>query len=100
MPIETLNAATPVTVPSKTYDKVWVEELVIRGYDPNGDVTADARLRYFGEFDGVREFAPEVVRISAGNLLTNPENDPDLDAAVTALMAYVAKLAAAQGVIS
>ena len=100
MPIETLNAATPVTVPSKTYDKVWIEELVIRGYDPNADVTADARLRYFGEFDGKREFGADVVRVSATNLLSNPDNDPDLDAAVTSLMAYVAKLAIAQGVVA
>lgn len=105
MPAPTLNAASPVTVPSKTYDKVWIEELVIRGYDPNGDVTADARLRYFGEFDNgdgttTREFGPDVVRLNATNLLSNPDADPDLDAAVTSLMAYVAKLAVAQGVVA
>lgn len=105
MPAPTLNAASPVTVPAKTFDKVWIEELVIRGYDPNGDVTADARLRYFGEFDNgdgttTREFGADVVRISATNLLSNPDNDPDLDAAVTSLMAYVAKLAIAQGVVA
>jgi len=100
MPAPTLNAATPVTVPAKTFDKVWIEELVIRGYDPNGDVSADARLRYFGEFDGKREFAADIVRLQATNLLANPENDPDLDAAVTSLMAYVAKLAVQQGVVA
>ena len=100
MPAPTLNAATPVTVPSKTYDKVWIEELVIRGYDPNADVTADARLRYFGEFDGKREFGADVVRVSATNLLSNPDNDRDPDTAVTSPMAFVAKLAITQGVVA
>lgn len=100
MPVETLTAAAPITVPAKTFDKIWVEEIVVHAPDPNGDARATARLRHFCEVDGVREFAPAVSFVAADSVLSGAATDPDLDAALTSLMRYIAKLGIENGVIA
>ena len=100
MPVETLPAASPVTVPAKTYDKVWVEEVVISAPDPNGDASARVRMRLFTEVDGVKELLDKVHFVQADGPLANASNDPDLDAAVTHLMAYVGKVAVQEGIVA
>lgn len=99
MPVPTLLAASPLTV-SKTYDKVWVEEIVISAPDPNADAVARVRLRLFADAGGQRELSPEPILLSVNGLLAQAAGDADLDAVVTALMAYVAKLAASRGIVA
>ena len=100
MPIETLTAAEPITVPAKTFDKIWVEEINIYAPDPNGDAQASARLRHFSDEGESREFSPKVSFVNANAILSGAANDPDLDAAITSLMKYIAKLGTQQGVIA
>lgn len=99
MPVPTLSAAQPVVV-NKVYDRVWVEEIVISASDPNADASARVRLRLFAEVDGSRELAPDAVILGIDNVLEASATDPDLDAAVTAIMGYVAKLAVDRGVVA
>jgi hypothetical protein len=99
MPVPTLAAANPLTI-NKTYDRVWVEEIVISALDPNADATARVRLRLFTDVDGVRELAPEPILVQVDGLLGKAAEDADLDAVVTGLMGYVAKVAAEQGVVA
>lgn len=99
MPVPTLTAATPLTV-NKVYDRVWVEEIVISALDPNADADARVRLRLFTDAGGQRELAPEAVILSVEGLLSQAGADPELDAAVTALMGYVRKLAIERGIVA
>jgi hypothetical protein len=99
MPVQTLTAATPLSI-NKVYDKVWVEEIVISALDPNADATARVRLRLFTDADGVRELAPEPILLAVDSLLSNAATDPELDAVVTGLMGYVAKVAASKGIVA
>ena len=55
MSLPILNAVEPTVIPAKTYDRVWVEEIVIRAPDPNGDVVGEVKLHKYGMFDGVAE---------------------------------------------
>lgn len=100
MPVETLTAASPVTVPAKTYDKVWIEEIVIAAPDPNGDASARVRMRLFTEVEGKKELLDKVHFVQADGLLSNAAADADLDAAVTHLMAYVGKVAVQEGIVA
>lgn len=101
MAIPTLTAATPLTVPAKVYDKIWVEEVVISAPDPNGDASARVRLRKFTVVAGVAEFEPNPGEwLQIDNLLTNAQTDADLAQVVSSLMSYIAKVGVAQGVIT
>lgn len=101
MAIPTLTAATPLTVPAKVYDKIWVEEVVISAPDPNGDASARVRLRKFTVVDGVAELEPTPGNwLQINDLLANSETDADLAQVVSSLMAYIAKVGAAEGVIT
>lgn len=100
MPIETLPAASPVTVPAKVFDKVWVEEIIISAPDANADASAIVRLRLFAEEDGVKTLLPSIYTVRVESLLATAPTDPELDAAVTALMTYVAKVAIQEGIVA
>ena len=101
MPIETLNAASPITVPAMSYDKVWMEELVISAPDPNEDATARLRLRLFTvNEDGSKTLHPAVRVIVKNGLLAGETEDAELSQAITALMNYVGKVAIEDGFVS
>ena len=100
MAIETLFAASP-TVINATYDKVWVEEIVISAPEFGGDATARVRLRKFRSTEGGGEFSPDPGQwISVEGIIAGAEADPDLAAVVGSLMAYVAKKGREEGVIA
>ena len=101
MPVQVLDAAEPLTVPAKVYDKVWIKEVIIHAPDPNGDATARVCLQRFTVNDGVAELEPESPRwLEVPGILAGAEADEELGAAVTALMAYVEKVGREQGVIA
>lgn len=100
MAIDTLFAQNP-TVINATFDKVWVEEIVISAPDLGGDATARVKLRKFRSTDDGAEFSPDPGEwITVEGILSGAEADPDLAAAVASLMAYVAKAGRQQGLIA
>lgn len=100
MAIDTLFAAAPTTI-NATFDKMWVEEIVISAPDLGGDATARVKLRKFRSTDDGAEFSPESSQwITVEGILSGAEADPDLGAVVSSLMSYVAKKGREQGVIA
>lgn len=100
MAIPTLYASQPIAI-SATYDKLWVEEIVISAPEVGGDATARVRLRHFRTTDNGVECSPDTgVLLRVENLLASSTQDPDLAAAVQALMAYVAKIGQENGVVA
>src|SRR6056300_1616377 len=88
-----LNAVDPAVIPAKTYDRVWIEEIVIRAPDPNGDVTGEVKLHKYGMFDDVAELEPgngQWVRVE--NMLEKSDTDANLQTAMNALIGYVMQL--------
>lgn len=101
MSLPILSASSPTTIPEKVYDRVWVEEIVIKGPDPNGEVSGEVKLHKYGMFDGVAELEPNGGQwIRVNNMLEESQTDADLAAAMTSLIAYVTKLGQAQDIIS
>lgn len=99
MSLPLLMAQTPLTVPATTYDRIWVELIEISAPSPSGDANAYVRLRRFGVRDGAVVTDPESFRIEVPNIIASSADDPDLAAVVTALMGYIAKTGAAEGII-
>lgn len=96
-----LNAVEPTVIPAKTYDRVWVEEIVIRAPDPNGDALGEVKLHKYGLFDGVAELEPgngQWIRVD--NMLSQASGDTDLQTAISALLAYVAKLGVQNNIVA
>ena len=97
--IPTLFSSEPLSI-SATYDRLWVREIVVSS--PTGG-EAEARVtlvRFRSTDDGVEEAPAEPVRLHVRDLLAGADSDPDLAAAVGALMAYVGKVGIEQGVIA
>ena len=95
-----LDAVNPEVIPAKTYDRVWIEEVVIRGPDPNLDISGEVKLRKYGMFDGVAEFEPgNGQRIRVNNMLEKSESSPSLQAAMAGIIAYVTELGVENQVI-
>ena len=100
MPVPTLNAKDPSSKPALVYDKLWVEEINIWAPNPNGDANGRVRLRKFAEDeDGNKVLADAVEVIHVNGLMAREGQDPDLDALLQHLMAYIAKLAIVKGLM-
>lgn len=101
MELPLLMAAQPLTIPARTYDRVWVEQIEITAPSPAGDAVARVRLRRF-DVDGQGEVHIEAdsQKLEVENLLATSQTDADLAAAVGSLMAYIAKAGVAAGVIA
>lgn len=104
MPVPTLSAAAPVTI-NKTFDKVWVQEVIVSANDPNADASARVCLRLFAnstDEDGnvTRELAPEPIWMEVNDLLASAADDEELDAVVSGLMAYIARVAVERGIVA
>jgi hypothetical protein len=98
--IPTLYCAEPLDVPAKVFDKWWIREVVLSS--PTGG-EAEARVtlvRFRSTETGVEEAPAEPIRLHVRDLLAGADSDPDLAAAVGALMAYVAKVGVEQGVVA
>ena len=101
MSLPVLPAASPTTIPAKVYDRVWVEEIVIKGPDPNGEVIGEVKLHKYGMFDGLAELEPDGGQwIRIDNMLEESAKDADLAAAMGSLIAYVNKLGQQNDIIS
>ena len=101
MSLPILSAASPTTIPEKVYDRVWVEEIVIKGPDPNGEVIGEVKLHKYGMFDGLAELEPDGGQwIRIDNMLEESATDADLAAAMGSLIAYVNKLGQQNDIIS
>jgi len=97
--IPTLFASEPLSI-SATYDRLWVREIVVSSVT-GGEAEARVTLvRFRTTEDGVEEAPAEPVRLHVKDLLAGAEADADLAAAVGALMAYVAKVGVAEGVVA
>ena len=97
--IPTLFASEPLSI-SATYDRLWVREIVVSSVT-GGEAEARVTLVRFRTTEtGVEEAPAEPVRLHVRDLLAGAEADADLAAAVGALMAYVAKVGVAEGVIA
>lgn len=95
------NAVDPVIIPAKTYDRVWIEEIVIRAPDPNADATGEVKLHKYGMFDGVAELEPgngQWIRID--DMLSKADTDTHLQTAINALITYIAQLGIENDIIS
>lgn len=95
------NATDPKIIPAKVYDKIWIEEIVIRAPDPNGDVYGEVKLSKYGIFEGVAELSPEGGQwVRVENMLSKADSDNDLQVAISALLAYVGKVGVENNIIS
>jgi hypothetical protein len=98
--IPTLFASEPLSI-SATFDKLWVREIVISSPTVGGEAEARVTLVRFRTTEtGVEEAPAEPVRLHVKDLLAGADSDPDLAAAVGALMNYVAKVGVEQGVVA
>lgn len=105
-----LPAANPTVIPAKTYDRVWIEEIVIKAPDPNGDITGEVKMHKYGMFDktdengetvSVAELDPKGGKwIRLENMLEKASEDQDLQTAFGALIGYISKIGAENNVIS
>lgn len=96
-----LTATNPETIPAKTYDRVWIEEIIIRAPDPNGDILGEVKLRKYGMFDGVAEFEPRNGQwIRVENILEQSNSNETLQTAMSALITYVTQLAVSNDIVS
>lgn len=105
-----LNAADPSEIPAKVYDRVWVEEVVIRAPDPNGDISGEVKLHKYGMFSALDPEGEEIqvaeldpnggkwIRVS--NMLEKSASDPNLQAAMAGIIGYVAQLGVENNIIS
>ena len=95
-----LNAADPTTIPEKVYDRVWVEEVVIKAPDPNGEVIGEVKLHKYGMIDGVAELDPNGGKwIVVEDMLEKSNEDSDLQTAMGAIINYLAKLGVENNIV-
>jgi hypothetical protein len=101
MSLPILSAASPTSIPAKVYDRIWIEDITIKGADPNGEISGAVKLRKYGMFDGVAELDPNYEKwITIPNMLEVSATDTDLAAAMGSLIAYVNKLGQENDIIS
>ena len=96
-----LDAVNPEVIPAKTYDRVWIEEVIIRGPDPNRDITGEVKLRKYGMFNDVAEFEPgngQWIRVE--NMLEKAGESASLASAMAGIIAYVTELGIENNVIT
>lgn len=96
-----LNAVDPIIVPEKIYDKVWVEEIIIKCPDPNKDIIGEVKLHKYGMFNGLAELEPgngQWIRVE--NMLEKAAFDQDLQSAISTLLLYVSKIGIENNVIA
>jgi hypothetical protein len=101
MNITVLKAQNPLAVPAIVYDRIWVELIEIVAPSPSGDANASVRLRRYAVLDdGSVATEPDSSLLSIPNIISGSQTDPDLAAAFSAIMAYIAKAGIEKGVIA
>lgn len=101
MDLPLLMAADPLVIPARTYDRIWIEAVEISAPRPDGDAVARVRLRRFTVDDtGVVHTEPDSQKLEVVDILSKAATDPELQAAIESLMAYIGKAGIEQGVIA
>lgn len=100
--IPTLYTSPDATVSiNAVYDRIWLREVVISAPQIGGEAEARVMLTRFRTTEtGVEEAPAEPLRLHLTDLLAGADADPDLAAAISAIMTYVAKAGIEQGVIA
>jgi hypothetical protein len=100
MPIETIVASEPTSIPAKVYDKWWVSNIGIHAPNVNGDANAMVTLTKFRDLpDGTKEASDERVNFRIEKILEKAQTDANLAAVVESLMSYVVAKATELGKI-
>jgi len=100
--IPTLYTSPSATVSiNAVYDRIWLRECVIQASQIGGEAEARVMLTRFRTTEtGVEEAPAEPLRLHLTDLLAGADADPDLAAALSAIMNYVAKAGVEQGLIA
>ena len=100
MPIETIVASQPTSIPAKVYDKWWVSNISVNAPNVNGDANAMVTLTKFRVLpDGTKEASDERVNFRVEKLLEKSQEDANLASIVEGLMSYVVAKATELGKI-
>lgn len=101
MSLPILTASNPTTVPAKTYDKWWINNININAPDPNGDAYANVTLVKFAtNEDGSASVSNEYANLDMNALLSGASSDPELASVIVGLMNYIMKVGQSKGIIS
>ena len=105
MALPVIPATTPTTVPASaavTYGNCWVAQFTSQAQDPNGAIQVMARLRKYGTLpDGTLGFSPtdKPVQIFINDVAALAATNPDVAAAMAALVTAIQNYASAQGLL-
>lgn len=101
MQLPLLMAAEPLSVPARTFDRIWVEAIEISAPTPSGDAVARVRLRRFAvDEQGGVHVEQESQKLEVEDILQKAQTDLDLATAIESLMGYIAKAGAEQGIVA
>lgn len=101
MQLPLLMAAEPLSVPARTFDRIWVEAIEISAPNPSGDAVARVRLRrYAVDEQGTVHVEQESQKLEVEDILQKAQTDLDLATAIESLMGYIAKAGAEQGIVA
>lgn len=102
MSIPILTPAEPSVIPAKTYDKLWVQDVMISAPHPTGDATCSVRMIKFGVFDGIPELEPgsNGIWMNIEGILAKSAEDNDLANIIQSLLLYIQKVGVEKGLIA
>ena len=102
MSIPILIPAEPSVVPAKTYDKLWIQDVMINAPHPTGDAICSVRMIKFGVFDGVPELEPgsNGIWMNIEGILAKSAEDNDLANIIQSLLLYIQKVGVEKGLIA
>lgn len=92
-----LVVANPTTRPAVTFDRWWVQTLVIRSPGPAEEANATCILAAYSSEDG--SLSGETVQLDVADLRAGSLTDPKLAAAWSALVEYVQAVAKDRGLV-
>jgi hypothetical protein len=93
-----LIAADPISRPAVTYDRYWLQTLVMQAPSPTQKATATVILAPYSQADG--SLLGQTVTLAVDDLFARAATDAQLAGAMAALVAAVQRLAADQGIVA
>jgi len=102
MSLPVLVPADPSIIPAKTYDKLWVQDVMISAPHPTGDAMCSVRMTKFGVFDGVPELEPgnNGIWMNIDGILAKSVEDNDLANIIQSLLLYIQKVGIEKGIVA
>jgi len=102
MSLPVLVPADPSIIPAKTYDKLWVQDVMISAPHPTGDAMCSVRMTKFGVFDGVPELEPgnNGIWMNIEGILAKSVEDNDLANIIQSLLLYIQKVGIEKGIVA